>query len=335
MILGPRTFMMSVGVVTQNEAVVSVSRPGEGLWAIVLAGGQGTRLRPLVERIHPDGRPKQFAVLVGSRSLLRQTLDRVALAMPSERTVVVTTKAHEPFFASEFSGPGAAKILEQPHDRGTAAGILLPAHWISWRDPRATVAVFPSDHFVANDAAFMRHVASLGAVVERHPDRIILVAAAPDSADTGYGWIEPGIELEKAAAGGIRTVDRFVEKPSPEAARACLERGGLWNTFVMVAKVSAILEAGRRALPELHERLRRIRPFTGTEGEARAIERAYALASAASFSRSVLASSTARLAVSQLPPISWSDWGTPERVIATLRREDIAPGWLQELAPTG
>jgi mannose-1-phosphate guanylyltransferase len=326
--------MISIRGDDRGEETMIAPRPVGGLWAIVLAGGQGTRLRPLVERIHADGRPKQFAVLVGSRSLLQQTLDRVALAVPPDRTVVVTTKAHEPFFASEFAAPGAAKVLEQTHDRGTAAGILLPALWISWRDPRATVLVFPSDHFVADDAAFMRHVASLGSVVERHPDRIVLVGAAADSAETGYGWIEPGIELEKTAAGDICTVDRFVEKPSPEAARACFERGGLWNTLVMVAKASAIIEAGRRALPELHERLRRIRPFAGTKTEPRAIERAYALAPSANFSQSVLTAPSSRLGVSQLPPMSWSDWGTPERVIKTLRHEGIAPAWLRDLAPT-
>ena len=168
------------------------------LWAIVLAGGQGTRLSPLVQRIHADGRPKQFAVLTGSRSLLRQTLDRAAISVTPERTVVVTTEIHSPYFASEFSGPGAprvGKVLVQSQDRGTAAGILLPTQWIAWRDPEATVAIFPSDHFVANDAAFMRHVTSLAAVVERHPGRIVLVAATPDSVETGYGWIEPGVEL--------------------------------------------------------------------------------------------------------------------------------------------
>ncbi len=334
MTLGPMAFMMSAGVATEDEVVVKLSGRGEGMWAIVLAGGQGKRLRPLVDRIHPDGRPKQFAVLVGSRSLLRQTLDRVGLAVPPDRTVVVTTKAHAPFFSAESSVPSAAKNLEQAQDRGTAAGVLLPALWISWHDPRATVAVFPSDHFVADDAAFMRHIFSLAAVVERHPSRIVLVAAAPDSAETGYGWIEPGMELEKTSAGAIRTVDRFVEKPSPAEARACFERGGLWNTFVMVAKVSAILEAGRRYLPELYERLGRIRPFVGTVGEAEAIERAYALAPTANFSRSVLAFSPGRLAVSQLPPVSWSDWGTPERVITTLRRQGLAPAWVRQLAPT-
>jgi mannose-1-phosphate guanylyltransferase len=170
--------------------------------------------------------------------------------------------------------------------------------------------------------------------VERHPGRIVLVAATPDAVETGYGWIEPGVELERTLAGKIRTVDRFVEKPSPEAARACLARGGLWNTFVMVAKVSAILEAGWRTLPVLMERLGQIRPSSDREGEARAIARAYAEAPTADFSRSVLTSAVDRLAVSQLPPVSWSDWGTPERVIASLRNEGIAPNWLRLLAPT-
>src|SRR6516225_7631286 len=117
------------------DHVVSSSRSsgGNSAWAIVLAGGEGTRLRPLVERIHADSRPKQYAVLVGERSLLRQTLDRVALAIPAERTLVVMTRAHDRFFPAEFSGPGAPTVLVQPSDRGTAAGILLPALRIAWR----------------------------------------------------------------------------------------------------------------------------------------------------------------------------------------------------------
>jgi mannose-1-phosphate guanylyltransferase len=304
--------------------------PADRVWAVVLAGGQGVRLRPLVDRIHADGRPKQFAVLVGERSLLRLTLDRVALSAPRDRTVVVTTRAHVRFFDAGASPP---HFLVQPQDRGTAAGILLPLHWISWRDPDAVVAVFPSDHFVADDAGFIRHVDALRTVVRRHPQRIVLVAATPDSADPGYGWIEPGVSIEKTpAAGDVRSVVRFIEKPSPEEARACLRRGGLWNTFVMVARAATFLEAGRRTLPDLHDRLRRVRAFAGTSEEGAALERAYALSPPANFSRDVLAADPARLAVSELPPLHWSDWGTPERVIMALRREGLQPRWLGELA---
>ncbi len=222
----------------------------------------------------------------------------------------------------------------QPHDRGTAAGVLFPVHWISWRDPDAVVAVFPSDHFIADDAGFMAHVTGLVGFVERHPERIVLVGAQPDSPETGYGWIEPGMELEKSPCSEIRLVQRFWEKPSPEMARASMKRGGLWNTFVMVGRASTLMEVGRLALRRLDERLVRIRPFASIAGEAAAFERAYALAPTANFSQDVLARSQARLAVSRLPAMAWSDWGTPDRVIQTLRREGLAPGWLDRLAPT-
>ena len=298
----------------------------ERLWSIVLAGGEGTRLRPLVQRIHPDGRPKQYAVIVGSRSLLRRTLDRIALEIPPERTVVVATRAHERFFASEFSG--IAKVLVQPVARGTAAGILLPAHWISRLDPEAIVAVFPSDHFIAEDAAFMREIHRVAGFAARHPKRIFLIGARPDSPETGYGWIEPGAEFGNP---DIHLVKRFWEKPSPGTAQACMERGCLWNTFVMVAKVSAIVEAGRRALPLLNDRLAQIGPSWGSDAEGRSIERAYASIPAANFSDSVLAAFPSLLAVATLPPLTWSDWGTPERVLETLRHEGLVPNRPEQL----
>lgn len=303
---------------------------GPRLWAVVLAGGQGRRLAPLVERVHADGRPKQYAVLTGSRSLLRQTLDRVALAVPPERTVVIATRSHAAFLAREFARRDAPKVLVQPSDRGTAAGVLLPVHWIAWRDPRAVVAIFPSDHFVGDDAAFISHVADVAGRVERHPAHLALIGARPNAPETGYGWIEPGSELEP----GLRLVRRFWEKPDDGTARACLERGCLWNTFVVVARAAALLDAGRRAIPSLHAALEAIRPFSDTSAEARAIERAYAAAPPANFSERILQAFPALLAVSALPDVSWSDWGTPDRVLRTVRHEGLVPNWPQPLAPT-
>ncbi len=298
-------------------------------WGIVLAGGQGKRLAPLVSRIHGDGRPKQYAVLLGSRSLLRRTLDRVALAVPSERTVVVATKSHSAFLAEEFKDRDAPKILVQPFDRGTGAGVLLPVHWIARQDPDAIVAIFPSDHFIGDDDAFVTHIRGLAAAASRHPTRILLAGACPDSPECGYGWIEPGANL----GGELRAVRRFWEKPEPETARACMEGGCLWNTFVVVAKASAILQASRRALPRLDAVFQGLGPVFGTADEERAIERAYAAVESANFSETVLESHPSLLAVSTLPELSWSDWGTPERVLQTLGSQGIVPNWLQAPAP--
>jgi hypothetical protein len=102
----------------------------------------------------------------------------------------------------------------------------------------------------------------------------------------------------------------------------------------MVARVAAMVEAGRRTLPTLHERLARIGPSLGADAEVTAVERAYTLAPTANFSKTVLVSHARQLGVSRLPSMSWSDWGTPDRVIATLRREGLNPSWLRELAPT-
>ena len=108
---------------------------GGSPWAVVLAGGEGVRLRPLVRRLCGDERPKQFVPLLGPRTLLRQTLDRVGLAIPPERTVVVGLEGHGRYLAGELTERPAPHLLKQPTDRGTAAAILFAAQWIEARDP--------------------------------------------------------------------------------------------------------------------------------------------------------------------------------------------------------
>ena len=301
---------------------------GGQLWAIVLAGGDGVRLQPLTRRLYGEPRPKQFAALIGARSLLRQTLDRVALSIPARRTVVVTRRAHAHYTAKEIPGPGGPTVLAQPADRGTAAGVLFPAHWIARQDPGAVVAVFPSDHFIVEEATFMAHVAEVATGVARSADDIVLLGARPTAADPEYGWIEPGENRGWAAGSPVRAVRRFLEKPSPETAGACLADGWLWNTFILVTRVDALVEVGRRLVPELHDRLTRLRPFLGTPHERWAIEQAYALAPKASFSRAVLEPCPPNLAVSQLPAMTWSDWGAPGRVVQSLKQLGIAAPWL-------
>ena len=316
-------------MISEREREEGVDSDGCGaLWAVVLAGGEGTRLRPLVRHLCGDERPKQFSPLLGARTLLRQTLDRVGLLIPLERTVVVTLQAHARYLERELGEQPRVRVLSQPESRGTAAGILLAAQWIETRDPGATLVCFPSDHLVLEEAAFMEHVRELASFVERRPHRIVLLGAPPSQPETEYGWIEPGEPVGWTGQGPVHAIRQFREKPSKETAEALLRRGSLWNTFVFAARAAVLLSAGRECAPALYDRLAALRAFAGGEHERWAVRQAYALAPTVDFSRSILEACPQMLAVSKLPGLTWCDLGSPERVVAMLARLGVSTPWL-------
>lgn len=298
-------------------------------WGVVLSGGEGVRLRPLVRRAIGDERPKQYAKLLGPRSLLRQTLDRIALGVSTERTVVVTVRPHTAYIAEEFTGASAPPyVLVQPSDRGTAAGVLYPAHWIAWRNPEATVAIFPSDHFILGEATFMSHVVEVARSLDRHPERVVLLGVQPTSPEGEYGWIDPGSPID-GHGGVVSTVRQFWEKPSESRVQTCLASGCLWNTAIVVAKVSALIRLGEMALPDMTSRLAWLGRFVDQDDEPAAVHQAYALMTRASFSRDVLERYPEHLAVSPLSRVTWTDLGSPRRVLDVLARMRVRPTWAE------
>ena len=311
----------------ETVAPAPVATPA--LWAVVLAGGDGARLRPLTRVVCGDERPKQYAPLVDSRSMLRLTLDRMRLAVPPERTLVVTRQSQAAYMSDEVEQSGPPWVLTQPVDRGTAAAILLAAHWIQGRDPDAMMVVVPSDHFVADETVFAKHVRDVANFVAEQPTRCVLLGARPSAPDTAYGWIAPGVPLGFVAGQPIYRVREFWEKPSPYVARTALVSGGLWNTFILATTPSALLWAGRRYLPRLAGPLATVATTFGTADERTALRRVYRAVPRADFSRTVLSAAPAFLAVSQMPSVGWSDWGTPERVLQSLIAAGIAPSWLR------
>jgi mannose-1-phosphate guanylyltransferase len=297
-------------------------------WAVVLAGGDGRRLRSLVHHIHGDLRPKQYARIVGARSLLDQTLDRVSLLVSPWRTALVSLRRHRRYLADTAMRPGMT-VLPQPYNRGTAPGIMLPVHWIAGRDRDATVAIFPSDHFVAHEQRFIAHVRDAVAFVEQHPSRIVLIGIEPTEPESEYGWIAPGAPVGRVGLTTVMGVEGFVEKPSPPVARACLEAGALWNTFVVVARVSTLIDVERQLLPLLHAPLAAVAPLLGTSRGVTALRRAYAGMPNVNFSSAVLERCAPILVVTRLRDTLWCDWGSPRRVVRTLRQMGHQPDWLE------
>lgn len=310
---------------TESPTYQSLGSPRRrtDVWAVVLAGGEGVRLRPLVRRALGDERPKQFVALMGGQTMLGQTLDRVGRGIPVERTVVVTMDRHAGYMADELADRPRPHVLEQPADRGTAAAILAPVHRIAREHPFATVAVFPSDHFIPGEVAFMAYVAEVSAWIDTHPDRIVLLGAQPTEPEVEYGWIEPGDALGTVSTGAVRTVRQFWEKPSLARATMCLRAGHLWNTSVVVGKAQAFLEAGRRGTPELIDAL----DDAARAGEVDSLRHAYDRMPKANFSRSVLEACPEALAVAKLPRLAWSDLGSPRRVMEIMDRLGIRPPW--------
>lgn len=311
-----------------NRAV----RSDQGPRAIILAGGDGTRLRSLTRRIAGDERPKQFCPILGQKTLLEQTRRRTALVVPPERTRIVVTRAHRRFYAPLLADQPVETLVVQPDNRGTAPAIVLGLLRLADAAPRDPVAIFPSDHYVSDDEVFMAHVEDAFRVLRGRPDLLILLGITPNSPEVGYGWIEPAGPIPGQEARTLCRVRRFWEKPSLALARTLLTRGCLWNSFVMVSCVPTLLMLIRKALPDLYYRFAGIRSALDTLRGEEAVRALYARLPSTNFSYGVLAACPANLAVLPVNGTEWSDWGEPRRVLATLVRLGIRPEWADPAA---
>lgn len=292
-------------------------------FAIVLAGGDGTRLRPLTRKLSGRDIPKQFCRIVSSKTLLEETFARVSHVVPRSRTITVLNAVHEGFYAS-LPEELSANAVVQPQNRGTAPAILYALMRIAASAPAsALAAVLPSDHYVADPRAFMRHVAAAFAVVAGRPELTVLLGMAPDHAESSYGWIEPGERVWSDFP--VYAVHRFVEKPEPEVASRLWRAGALWNSFVIVARVSTLIATFMMTLPRLYLSFNSVRPVLGTAFEQATIERLYADLASYNYSSEVLQKCPVNLAVLPVSGVGWSDLGEPGRVLETWARLGIRP----------
>ncbi|MBI5363845.1 MAG: NTP transferase domain-containing protein [Planctomycetes bacterium] len=289
---------------------------GRSTYGLVLAAGEGARLRSLTTDRAGRAVPKQFCSLRGGRSLFGDALERARRVVEPELVVTVVAADQREHWSSEVGELDPENVVVQPKNRGTAAGILLPLLAIHERDPRARIVVLPSDHHGRDEAALVGALAeALDAVDD---ERVALRGIEPDAPETDYGWIVPG--APRSGWRKPRRVAEFVETPDALAARELMARGGLWNSFLLAGTVESFLELYAQHLPELLASFAAARLASPAHRPAW-IEMLYVGIGAHDFSRDVLEAATPWLDVVEAPACGWTDLGTPERVARCLRAE--------------
>ena len=307
---------------------VSVSN----LWSIILAGGEGERLRPFVQRWLGRHRPKQYCTFIGSRSMFQHTLDRADLLSSPDHRVTVIAKSHQQEALAQFVDRDTGKIVMQPANRDTAAGVFLALAHVRACNPQATVVVYPSDHFVYPEARFVKVVEAAKRAVDLLNDHLVLLAVAPDRIEPEYGWIQPGLQLGSIGEHGLHKVELFVEKPNATVARQFLSSRGLWNTLILTAKVETLWALGWRFFPEMMRMFEQYGAAIGTSKEDAVREVMYREMPARNFSSHLLQRLPEQVAAIEMTGVLWCDWGKPHRIVDTLQRIGKLPAFPLEYA---
>ncbi len=297
------------------------------LWSIVLAGGEGERLKPFVKRWLGRHKPKQYCSFIGTRSMFQHTLDRSDQIVMARRRVTVVARNHREDVLSQMASRDKGIVLFQPRNRDTAAGIFLGLAYVRSCDPEATVVIFPSDHFVYPEERFVEMTRTLARAASSLTHWVFLLGVPPQSPEQEYGWIRPGKSLGWIDGIRIQAAEAFVEKPRPEACRLAMNAGGMWNTMVVAARLDTLWQLGRQSFPELLRLFEVYGRSIQTKQENAILEKIYAAMPKRNFSSHLLQEFPKHVAVIELKGVVWSDWGQPERIVQTLYRMDRQPNF--------
>jgi mannose-1-phosphate guanylyltransferase len=237
------------------------------MYALIMAGGSGTRLWPHSR----SSKPKQFLRLHGERTMLQETVARILPLIPHDRIYVVTGAVYGDLVREQLPELPPANLLIEPSGKGTAPAIGLGALHIRRRDPKALMAVLSADHGIEQQELFRQQLAVGATMAEQ--GFLVTLGIKPSTPATGYGYIESGELLYAGEGQQVFRVKRFVEKPSLERAQSYVAGGTFfWNAGMFVWGAERILDELARHEPLLAQGLTVISGHLGTHNEHKVLE---------------------------------------------------------------
>ena len=292
------------------------------LYAVIMAGGVGTRLWPRSR----DQAPKQFLDLLGSQTMLQETVQRVAPLLPLSRVLVVVNQDHASLAREQIPGLPAENLLIEPARRNTAPCIGLAATVLSQRDPAAVMATLPADHYIADGAGFRRAIAAAAQVAAG--GYLVTLGITPKQPHTGYGYIQRGAPLGEFEGQPVFRVQRFAEKPDQETAQRFMDSGEYyWNAGIFVWRVETILAEISRVSSSFAAALQGVAAAWDTPRQADALIAAWDCVPQTSIDYAVM-EKAAQVAV--LPvDIGWDDvgsWATLSQLLSEDKQSNLVHG---------
>ncbi len=287
------------------------------LHAVIMAGGTGTRFWPESRA----ARPKQLLRMVGSRTMIRETVDRLGDLVPLDRILIATTSSLAGKLADELSELPREAMLVEPCKRNTAPCIGLAATRIAREDPDGIMVVMPADHVIGPDEVFQAAVRQAAELVESTPSRIVTFGIRPTYPAESFGYVERGETISDAGSASVFRVKRFREKPDAATAVEYVEAGSFfWNSGIFVWKAQTILDALAEHQPEMFERLQRIGDAAGSPNFTDVLAEQFSAIKGISIDYAVMEHANDVVVIEA--PFDWDDLGSWQSLTRLHDRDD-------------